>query len=632
MRCATRQVQAVPILLVLFAAFPASALFNGMNTVELARDGRTPYVIVEAEDAVEPETFAAQELSAYLTRIVGAPFCVVSESDVAADVHGIYVGQTRFAARNGIDVSRLGDEEWELRTIGSDIVVAGGWPRGTLYAAYEFLERAAGVYWLDPETEVVPSEPRLRIPKLDLCGRPAFDYRFIQTGAEQHRPDLAYEDGLFRIRNKANDGIPLAHPIRAGSPGKHHTFEVYAAGLAATHPEYFSLSDSGRRDVPGAPTGGQLCLTNQELLLLVIERLRDFIARDRGVAAARGEPVPRVYDISPNRDPERLCRCSVCCLISDYEESESGLLLEFVNSVADAVRDDHPSVRIRVLAESATRDPPRTVVPRRNVVVCLRDTAGREYFKALTHALNKEAAARLTRWSEIAPHLAVWDVWGPLSPGSFPTPHTNVSLLKPDLELLLSRGVESVRAQCTQPETASFFALKHWLGYKLLQAPGRAVDPLVDVFMAGYYGRAAPAMHKYLRYLEKRIAKTRERMATRTESERAYLLDVDFYTTSQRYLDQAELECKAGSPELLHVRRERIPLDSALHNLWDRLSASLKPGRTLPFDRGAILMRYEANRYAQAEYFRSHATLAASCNEIAAEVERFRELMGPEPR
>jgi hypothetical protein len=120
----------------------------------LARDGRTDYVVAEADQATEPERFAVRELIHFLSRVTGAALPAVPESAQSTGSRRIYVGWTKYARRQGIDPAGLGEEEWIIRTVGRDLVLTGGRPRGTLYAVYEFLERSVGCHWLDRETEI----------------------------------------------------------------------------------------------------------------------------------------------------------------------------------------------------------------------------------------------------------------------------------------------------------------------------------------------------------------------------------------------------------------------------------------------------------------------------------------------
>jgi hypothetical protein len=98
-----------------------------------------------------------------------------------------------------------------------------------------------------------------------------------------------------------------------------------------------------------------------------------------------------------------------------------------------------------------------------------------------------------------------------------------------------------------------------------------------------------------------------------------------FFVASERAFDEAEAACEPGSLALLHVRRERIPLDAALFNLWEKLTARLPEGEALPLDRGKILDRYEAYRLEQMAFYRPKNLLPKGRQEVAAEVTRYRE-------
>ena len=59
--------------------------------LELALDGRTAYVVVQAANATAAERFAAQELTNFLHRITGASFPVVAETNPAAVAPSVHV-------------------------------------------------------------------------------------------------------------------------------------------------------------------------------------------------------------------------------------------------------------------------------------------------------------------------------------------------------------------------------------------------------------------------------------------------------------------------------------------------------------------------------------------------------------
>jgi hypothetical protein len=135
---------ALLILMVSFAgALPATALM-------IAEQGAARAEIVLRDDATVPEHTAAGELAAYLGQAVGTAFSVVTETAAASDKNHIHVGFTAAAKGLGIDSAAFGPEEWIVRTHGNDLVLAGGRPRGTLYAVYHFLEDEVGVHWWNP--------------------------------------------------------------------------------------------------------------------------------------------------------------------------------------------------------------------------------------------------------------------------------------------------------------------------------------------------------------------------------------------------------------------------------------------------------------------------------------------------
>ena len=117
------------------------------DLLTIARDGKTPYTIVHADPATEPEKKALQELSDFLGRVTGATFPATTESALAGNVRGIYVGWTKFAAQNGIETAKLGDEEWVIRTAGDNLIITGGRPRGLTVAQRDWRIGSGTVFY-----------------------------------------------------------------------------------------------------------------------------------------------------------------------------------------------------------------------------------------------------------------------------------------------------------------------------------------------------------------------------------------------------------------------------------------------------------------------------------------------------
>ncbi|MFA7158776.1 MAG: DUF4838 domain-containing protein [Kiritimatiellia bacterium] len=586
----------------------AFAFWPFSNKVELARSGKTEYVVVQSENATDPEKFAVQELTNFLGRVTGASFPVVSESALAGKTRGIYVGWTEFAARNGIEASKLGEEEWIIRTVGKNLVLAGGRPRGTMYAVYEFLERQIGCHWLDKDTEVVPSKPALTLAKLDIRGKPWFWRR--QCGGE-----LAHQPGIFRflVRNKTyRDTIfnrgPYSNDVPQGAfykldgyPGCGHSFSYYvnASNWFATHPEYFALDASGKRLPAYDGAGpGQLCLTHPDVRRLTKESLRKFIAKDRDEAAAKGCPPPRVYMIGQNDKYDAHCKCTNCQVIAKREDSESGPLIDFINEIAEDIEKDYPDILIQTYAYNLTQVPPKTIKPRDNVLVGWCDVYTQsEVLRPLSHQCNAKHYNEIKRWGEISAQPAIgddyWILFGLYS--SFPLPWTMVQCVGPDLKLFADCGVKSFYAEAYRylEPGENFIALKFWLAYQLLVNPYQPTEPLIKTFMDGYYGSAAPAMNAYLNYLMQRIDRDAQYMAYRNAPHNLAYLDLDFFIMAEKMFDDAESSVKPGGLEARHVLLEHFVVDSALLYLWPWLERKLAQDQTMPFDHAGLIERFK---------------------------------------
>ena len=112
-------------------------------------------VIPEKADAVTLN--AADELVYHLGQVMKKKIPIVREGSAVTGAK-IFLGATQFAQKNGVRFFSFGMEESLIRSCGKDLIICGGFPRGTLYGVYEFLERFAGVAWLDPFTTVIPKK------------------------------------------------------------------------------------------------------------------------------------------------------------------------------------------------------------------------------------------------------------------------------------------------------------------------------------------------------------------------------------------------------------------------------------------------------------------------------------------
>ena len=166
-----------------------------MKGVRIAEKGSAQAVIIIGQDAPEPEQHAAAELAEFLSQITGADFSVVNPAAVVTNKSRVLVGpQAAKLADHNFSTDGLGQEGIVIHTIGSDLILAGGYPRGTLYAVYTFLEDYTGCRWWSSKVSTIPKKPTLIIENIDLRYIPKFEFR------ESFWTDAC--DGDFAVRNK----------------------------------------------------------------------------------------------------------------------------------------------------------------------------------------------------------------------------------------------------------------------------------------------------------------------------------------------------------------------------------------------------------------------------------------------
>src|SRR5439155_16103719 len=128
----------------------------------------------------------------------GASFLIVS-NEPPPSTSAIIVGPGACASSNfpDLDFKAFGPEEYIIRIKKNRLLLAGGRPRGTIYAVDRFLQDQCGVRWWTPWATNIPHRADLRVPDLNVRSRPAFEYRapYWFTGF----------DPVWKVRNCVND-------------------------------------------------------------------------------------------------------------------------------------------------------------------------------------------------------------------------------------------------------------------------------------------------------------------------------------------------------------------------------------------------------------------------------------------
>ena len=353
-----------------------------------------------------------------------------------------------------------------------------------MYGVMSFLENEFGCRWYTPGVSIIPPKDKLVFDRFDHS----------ETPGVRVRNDFYFEafDPIWAARNKMNGAMSFRQqPGGVESYWGVHTFYplMPPSEFFADHPEYYGLI-KGKR----ISDYTQLCLSNPDVLKIITERIRKIM---------RENPEYLIYDISQN-DWDDPCQCEKCQAIVKKEGSESGIIIWFVNQVAEAIEKEFPDKFIGTLAYRYTRTPPKNIHPRSNVVVrlCSIECCFAHDFKTCPE--NQSFLRDLEAWSAIAPHLYIWDYVVNFS--HYIMPYPNFKVLQPNIQTFRENNSIGIMEQAAyQGRGGEFSELRAYLISKLLWNPDCNVENVIDDFMYGYYGRAGKYIRQYFDLLHGRI-------------------------------------------------------------------------------------------------------------------------------
>ncbi len=542
-------------VLLLGAGVPVEAAYK------IARGGKASCVIMQQPGATLAESNAVRELAGTLQKITGANFEVQVATEARVPRRAIIVGPGP-AARSlfpEVPLDKLGADELVMKVKGGRLLLAGGRPRGTLYAVNRFLHEQCGARWWTPWATDLPNRRSLRVPDLDVRWQPPFEYRepFWYAGFEPQ----------WKVRNVANGHSHEIPPALGGCvkyKGFCHTFyPLVPPDLHfAAHPEWYSLI-KGKRTHQHA----QLCLSNPELRDFVVQRVKEWL---------REAPDAQIISVTQN-DCHGACECAQCKAIDDAEGSPSGSMLAFVNYIAERIEPEFPQVAVDTFAYQYTRKPPNTIKPRPNVIVrlCSIECNFRE---PLDDASNAAFLSDLAGWSKICKRLYVWDYTTDFS--HYVLPHPNWFVLGANARLFQHYGVKGLFEQgAYQGYGAEMGELRSWVLAQLLWNPQQDDRALIKEFLLGYYGeQAGEIIWRYLELLHE---------ASKGFNLRCYLgkdpphLKFGPLAAAERLWQQAEAAAgRDADPEkLIRVRLGHLPVRYACLDRWKSLRRECREQR-----------------------------------------------------
>ncbi len=458
----------------------------------IAQNGDTEYYIVTSEFAHSAELFAASQLQKYLNEALNI-FMPYFSDRCPKRGKEILIGKTARNKCDDVDTAYLGDEGFTIRSVGEDVAIFGNTARGTVYGVFSFLERFLGYRCYTKDVETIEHKSELILDELNISETPAFEYR-------ESYSRFAW-DIEFAVKNKLNANLaPI--PKEMGGRMKffncHHSFFdlVPPKYYKQSHPEYYSVSEDG--------DGKQLCLSHPDVFK---------IARQTLIGWIKENPDCRVFSVAQN-DEYGYCRCEKCRQAEEYYGSPSGIIIDFVNRLAQSIEKEYPDVLIHTFAYQWSTKAPRNVRVHKNVMVrlcnieCRRGLSFEEYAQKDEGAgakTAKEFLRNITEWSAISDRVYLWDYvvyfWNYLMP------MLPITAIAENIRTYKRTGIKGLLMQgnFSYGGDASMGDLKNYLLAKLMWNPELDEKAIVREFIYGVFGKGAPYLHEYVQLMEQAI-------------------------------------------------------------------------------------------------------------------------------
>lgn len=560
------------------------AVFGGSEKIS-----KCTQTIVISNDAIAAEKTAAEELQCYLEKITGRKYDIFQETKCDANSAQILVGVSSRVRQllPTIAWNNLKHDEIVMKKVGGQLILAGGRPRGTIYAVYTFLEDYCGVRWWTSTESYVPKNLSWKIPDVNVMYAPKIESRMAFYTDVLSYGMATYNDHMrFAAKLKLNGWLSYISPEYGDHVNIYgvHSFYLFLPpeecggshqenwcgmfdpvlrrimekkSYFNLHPEWYSLVD-GKRTSKKA----QLCLMTPD------PNMREEFTKN----------VLAYLDQSPNithlmisaNDYHGTCECKYCSERNDIDGSPTGSLVDFVNDIGARIKAKHPDMTIMTLAYMHTRLPP--IQTRLNAIVKYSFDAA-DHQHPWNSAVNAIWRDQYFGWANKSEGVFIWEY--PDCRENLLIPLPNIKMAKPNIEFLANNNCKGIFSHGNGYNYAGDFTqLRLWLYAHLMWDPSKDQDTLIKEFLNGYYGAAGPYLKKYLDLTEKAWVRHGVVLPRGYVDER--FMNLAEMNEATRLFDKAQTvvqndPCLAG-----RVKRERLPLDCMWLLNYYRLAGEAK--------------------------------------------------------
>lgn len=469
MRIQICQKSLLRFLLVLLLFFNSMLSFS----ITLVENGKSEYSIIRPRNASEIEIKASVVLQNYLQQISAVLIPIIDDSRSASEFE-ILIGNT--SRLNVLADQAVRNDGFKIAVNLNKLIIAGR-GKGALYGVYTFLEKYLGCRMFSSKFKLIPKQDSIILPLINDLQNPELNFRSLHYWDAE--TDQEYLD--WHKLNRIDDDWGLWG----------HTFFklVPPDQYFRKHPEYFGLVNGKRQAM-------QLCLTNKDVLDIIITGLRKRITEAPGL---------RYWSVAQN-DDLGACECAHCAELNQKYKSQQGSLLTFVNQVAAKF----PDKIISTLAYTYTRKPPVGLKPLENVNIMFSAIDINRSKPVDTDPRSQGFRVDYDDWEKLTPNIIVWDYVVQFT--NYISPFPNLHTLKPNFIYFSKNQPEGFFIQGSVEIPGELAELRSYILSKLLWDRNANTDELKTDFLNNYYGKAGNFVAEYIDRIHQGVQSSWKRM------------------------------------------------------------------------------------------------------------------------
>lgn len=466
---------------------------------------------------------AADMLVRFVEKITGARLAVAAEGTAAKGF--VMIGEP---------MDTQTEDAYAIDCTADRLSIKTGGGKGAIYGVATLIERYMGVNYYAYKAYTFSPSDQIILPAISLKDKPAF--RFRQTHSYGNLdPDF---ERWFRLEN--------SHEEFAGNLWVHTFNQILPADVyGKAHPEYYSYINGKRR--PGSHS--QWCLTNPAVLELAAQKIDSIF---------RANPGMTMISVSQNDGNNTYCHCPECAKVDEYEGAPSGNLIRFVNKLAERF----PDKQFSTLAYLYSMHPPKHTKPLPNVNIMLCDIDCKREVPLTDNESGRDFMRALEGWAKISNNIFVWD-YG-INFDNMVAPFPNFHIIQKNMQLFKKNHATMIFEQINggRQRGTDFGEMRAYMMAKLMWNPDQDADSLMQTFLQGYYGAAAPYLYKYQMLLQGALLSSHTPLWIYDSpiSHKNGMLCDQLIKTYSEIFDQAEAAVAADTTLLGRVQVARLPL------------------------------------------------------------------------